>query len=1474
MRKIRFLRIITIMLLLLIKNISIFTIIISSPAVQSFLTKRTIELFSYKYNLDLSVKKVYLRFPNKLVLDDVFLPDESGDTLIYTKKLYASLSGWKLLENQVYINQLNLIEPFLNIKIDSAGVANYEYILNKFSSSTDSIEKDSNYPSIFCNNFKLVNARINYINTGVIPIDSLFDFSYISLNRVNLFISNLNYNSDSIDFRLDVFNFLERSGFKMNEISTKVLIHPTGITMHDLIFRTINSQILFSEISISGKNSDYLSNPLNKMKVDLILDDSYFDLSDLTYFVPGFKSKYDKVFFKGNFNGSLSRFRLKDFQLSYGTKTILNANLSVDGLPDLNQTFIFGDISEFYTTNNDINRLANSIGEATGFSLPAIFEKLGFLSFSGNITGLFNDVVAYGQFNTGIGTLRTDLGIISDLEKGSFLYNGELIFDDVNLGILLSDEERFGNISFNAILSGDIDTTGRYNTKIDCDIRSLRFYGYEYKNLTINGLSSNDFYEGKLKIQDPNLKIDFDGLFDNRSEYPKIKFYADIYTDLNNMGLIQDSINYTFRLKCKTDLTGDLLNMPVGEVQFRDIVFIKDVDLLLIDSILIKSYFSDNLIQNLELRSDYIDLDFNGKYRFSEMIEKLSTLIYNYFPSITDEDFHDDLLTDNKANFKLKIKNFTEISKVFVPEFSMDDDLIITGKINTLSNAIEAEINTSKLIYDSIYAETNKINIKTYPDSIDINIQIGEFGTTSFILLENVDFDINIHKDSIYFILTWNDFASPLNSGDVKFSSTFHSREKHFPIIKTNIYNSSVIIHDRDWIAGETSIIIDTTNINIDKFKLTYENQTVLIDGDISEDPTKRLRFLISDVQATNFNSFLEETGYWIEGIISGNGRIANLYSSPSFRSSISIEDFKINNEDFGRFDISGSYDALTGGFILDGANKYMRIKGNYNPESDTIDMNINVENFNLSILAPYLKEFDISNLTGSCNIFIDAYGLISNPEINGFISFNQTKFVYDFLKLSLSTNDRIKITNNAISFENFKIFDDSFNQGTINGGIYHNNFNDLHFDFNLFSDKMQVLNTSERDNSLYYGSVMASANVRIKGTPENFGIDVKGKTQPGTVFILPMTESYEQREIGFISFVSSIAKEDTLDVLDPLSSRMDYYFKMDVEVTPDAEAQIVFDPKVGDLIRGFTRGNIKMEYTSDEEFYMYGELEVVEGDYLFTLQNVINKRFHIKPGGTIIWDGDPYEARIDLDAVYYLRAPLIDLMRAVNDTSDTYRRQTNIECHMHMSGNLMSPDITFSINIPNADDKAKAQLANMTQDEINKQLLYLLILNRFYAPDELRADNTSTTNAFGVTSSELLSNQLSNWLSQISKDFDIGFKYRPGTEVSGQELELALSTQILNERVLINGNFGYGENQTTSTTNLVGDVEVQFKVTPKGSFRIKGFTRANDELSSELGPYTSGMGIFYTEDFNTFGELFRKFYNKITFKDRRTKDK
>ncbi len=324
------------------------------------------------------------------------------------------------------------------------------------------------------------------------------------------------------------------------------------------------------------------------------------------------------------------------------------------------------------------------------------------------------------------------------------------------------------------------------------------------------------------------------------------------------------------------------------------------------------------------------------------------------------------------------------------------------------------------------------------------------------------------------------------------------------------------------------------------------------------------------------------------------------------------------------------------------------------------------------------------------------------------------------------------------------------------------------------------------------------------------------------------------------------------------------------MEVTPDAEVQLIFDPKVGDILRGRGNGNLNLSLSTLGKFKIFGDIIIEEGDYLFTLQNVINKRFKVNPGGTIVWNGDPADASINLEAIYPLRTSVYELSP---EPQEELKKRIPVECHIILTEKLMKPTIKTNIVLPTADQETKNIVSNSinTEEELTKQFISLLVLNSFFTQTtEAQTGEYNAANVAGVAASELFSNQLSNWLSQISDDFDLGLNYRKGDEISSNELEVALSTQILNDRISINGNLDVGANQTTQTStttntnNIVGDFDIDFKLTDNGKLHLKAFNRANDNLLYETSPYTQGVGIFYREDFNTLGELVRRYRDAI----------
>jgi hypothetical protein len=472
-----------------------------------------------------------------------------------------------------------------------------------------------------------------------------------------------------------------------------------------------------------------------------------------------------------------------------------------------------------------------------------------------------------------------------------------------------------------------------------------------------------------------------------------------------------------------------------------------------------------------------------------------------------------------------------------------------------------------------------------------------------------------------------------------------------------------------------------------------------------------------------------------------------------------------------------------------------------------------------------------------------------------------------NYLQTKYKMSDSVRFDKNGIRFTNVKVSDDKGNPVVVNGRVNHRNFKDFSADLTINAKDALVLNTKPKDNDLFYGTAYATGVTTIKSGNNLLSFDISGKTGKNTKFYMPLNTSLSVSEYSFVSFAGPKNPKNTESQddgkLKPPPTQTGFDLDFDLEVTPEAEAQLIFDSKVGDVMKGHGSGNLNITYNPKGEFRITGDYIVEDGDYLFTLGNILNKSFSVENGGKIMFNGDINNAEIDMKAIYKLKASLFPILQDEN-----YKDRIPVECQLNLSGNLWNPVVGFNIYLPTADEKTRTYVRNAisTEEELSRQFLYLLVMNSFYADPSMGVASTggspSGTSAMAVTTFEMLSSQLSNWLSQISNDFDIGVVYRPGTgskDINPQEVQVALSTQILNDKVVINGNFDVplSGSSTSNTNQITGDFDAEVKLTNKLNFKV--FNRYNNPYTGKGVDYTQGIGIFFKQDFDRFEDLFKK---------------
>jgi len=725
-------------------------------------------------------------------------------------------------------------------------------------------------------------------------------------------------------------------------------------------------------------------------------------------------------------------------------------------------------------------------------------------------------------------------------------------------------------------------------------------------------------------------------------------------------------------------------------------------------------------------------------------------------------------------------------------------------------------------------------------------------------------------------ILNWNPGGTTGTRGNIRCTGHMSQTPDSKLLGIFNFPASEVVFNDSVWKIDPFQITTDRDQFEIDHFLISHGAENLGVRGAISLNAADTLFIGFHDVNLDNLNPVIGSQDFRFGGRMTGDARLYDMRNKAMFLTEVRIDSLAVNGLPMGLATIS-SRSAGTGEPVLmnvliqSGTVKTVQLNGQYNPANSNLDFDMEVDQLRMDLANHFVND-ELLDVKGLAMGKIKVGGTLKNPLLTGDIQMQKASFVVNYLNTRFYFSDHVVITPDAFSVTKMDVTDAEGNHAHVSGAVRHNKFNDIRLDFDVDFKDFVLLNEIESRNAGYWGKGYGTGVGTIRGPLLSLMIDVSARSSAKTKFYIPVTTTDEARVIDFVTYTERPREEPERDLLDFSVARNSGYevnlygatVNIDLDITPDAEVQLIFDSKVGDIIHAKGSGNLRVYIPPTSGFTLTGDYTIEQGDYQFTLQNMPVKRLQIEPGATIKWTGDVSNAQLDIDAVYRTKAALYDLLQ--DETNPDLTQRIPVECHLQMTGYLETPNFDFNIVLPpTSNDLARTQLQNLTKEEMNKQVISLLILNRFMP---LQGTSSGTArgyeNAGLSTTTEVLSNQLNYWLSQVTKDFDVGFNYRPGDQLTSDEVEVALSKQFLNNRMTINVNGNMDVRPTTTNTNqLVGDVEVEYKIKQSGKVRVKVFTRANDHLLYEYAPYTQGVGMFYREEFDTFGDLARKYRDK-----------
>ncbi|MFC2116777.1 translocation/assembly module TamB domain-containing protein, partial [Bacteroidota bacterium] len=838
--------------------------------------------------------------------------------------------------------------------------------------------------------------------------------------------------------------------------------------------------------------------------------------------------------------------------------------------------------------------------------------------------------------------------------------------------------------------------------------------------------------------------------------------------------------------------------------------------------------------------------------------------------------------SQNNFTYSFHFKNTFPITNFFYPDVEIARNSMISGNYFPAQHEFILAGDFPDLRWKNISYVGLKLNLVSEDSIARIQTSSEVFNAGSRIHMENLRTEASAFRDEFLYRVDWNNHnPDELYRGEISGQAALlYSQLQILPQIDLHLNEGEVVLGDSVWRFSPGHVTIDTTSFSFENFNISHRKQAFGVSGIISKNPYDELHLSFRELDLELISEAYE--GLDFSGILRGSSTISGVYDNLLFISDLSIDSLSINQEMLGNTFIRTNWISPENKIRVDlkamrGTLNTLNVEGEYFPQEKNIDFNVSLDKLKLNIFQPYLAKL-FSNVEGTSSGNINLTGSLDKPVMNGEIRLQKTSFILDYIQTQYSFSDRVEIKNSNFLFSDLEVFDKMGSRALLNGSIETNYLRDMKVNLDLQADNFIVVNTRETNNQMYYGYAIASGRMGLIGSPGDLRMQISARTEKGTHMFIPINQGQEIKENNFITFVHADQEEVRSNTDEKYSVDLGrFMLDFNLEITEDAIIEIIFDPKVGDIMQANGEGNIQLSIDPQNGFQMFGDYTIESGEYLFTLQNIINKKLKIQRGSTISWNGDPTAAIIDMQAIYNSKAAPGAL---VPDPPENLKNRMPVECHLIMEGNLMSPIISFDIVLPTAEEETRNVVRNAitTDEELTKQFLSLLVINNFSSVAAPTGGSPASTGAMaGVTASELLSNQLSNWLSQISNDFDIGVNYRPGDEISSDQVEVALSTQILDDRVSIHTNVDVSAGNNAAVTGqktsaIAGDFDVELKLTDNGRLRMKAYNRYNHDQLYKTSDYTQGVGFVYREDFNNFGELGRRYVDAITGKNRKKK--
>ena len=1452
------------------------------PVTQRFIGEKVAGVASNLLGTQVSIGRLDVGLLNRIIIDSLVIHDQHQQEMIRASRVSVKMDVMPLMDGKIAISSAQLFGAHFNLyRADAQSDPNFQFLIDSLASKDTTKQTPLD---VRVNSVIIRRSSVDYHQLDQPETEGRFNTAHLKLDDISAHMNLRVLTEDSLNVNIKRLSFNEQSGLFVNRLTFRMEAGSRHALLRDFRLQMPSTDVKIDTVLASYTLRDRKIEP-GTLSFAGDIHNTFITPSDLRCFVPTLKNFQRPLSLTAAVNGTDLRLNVPQFRLSTTEDDI---DVHIDGwLEDYRQPSAWHlQMHRIQLSDASIDFLSKAIPD-----LPDVFTRLGGLQMLGTFDKDHSGQVSLkSTILSGVGNIDLE-GAINRQQQ----FECQLNTDALNLQQLL-DQSDLGSLEARLSLRGQLYDHQRPDIQAEGLVNRFDYRGYTYQNIHLDGNYINNKLLGAVYIDDPNVKLDLTGqishlLAEQRQPVREVQIHGTIshlspaalnLTDALEEAVVSADIHADFTASNLNDAQGSLRisNASVGETQnFRT---------YRLDNLIVSSGY-ENDIHFVSLKSDFADATIRGQFDYATLPQSIINLVGYRLPTLpglpaVSQD------TNNNFSLRLMMSKTDWLQRFLGIQFLLRQPLMLNARVNDHTREIYLEGDLPAFTYNGALYQDGVVHITTPGDTLRCDVGVSK-------MLENgramsAIANLRAAHNELNTSLSWdNHNPDQTISGQMNGIIRLYHNLMNEPEAHMRVMPSHIVLNEGTWEIEPSDMIYNKHHLLVDNFMVRRGKQHIIIDGVASDDRQDSLSVDLNEVEVAYILNLVDFHSVEFSGRATGRAIGRGLFDKFAAHANLRVDDFKFENGRMGTLHADAFWNEQDEQIDIravakDGPGVNTFVDGFISPVHNTIDLAIRADSTYINFMHNFTSSF-LRQISGHASGDLRLAGTLDNINLTGQLLVDGNLTVEALNTTYYLDRDTVTFIPDDIRLNRVLVRDRDGHEGWVTGGIHHQHLTNLTFDLEAETNNLLAYDFPDFGDQSFYGTIYASGLVNIEGRPGEVTIDCNVTPLRNSFFVYNAAnpdaitrQEYIQWEDDSRNEEGGMRKENTPAAdegkdgnlpppstlhlpLNEMLAKTDIYLNFLINATPDATLRLLMDANTNDYITLNGDGTIRATYHNKGSFNMFGTYTVDHGTYGVTIQNIINKNFIFNPGGTIVFAGDPYQAALNLQAVHTVSGvSLSDLNIGSSFSSNTVR----VNCLMNIGGIAAAPQVDFDLEMPtvNADEQQMIRSVINGQEEMNQQVIYLLGIGRFYTQGVNNAGNTAqgdqTTLAMQSLFSGALSAQINNLLNQFVKNdnWNFGANITTGNEGwHNAEYEGIINGRMLNNRLLINGQFGYRDNAKQATPSFIGDFDVQYLLYPNGNLALKVYNQTNDRYFTKSSLNTQGLGIIMKKDFNGLRDLF-----------------